>query len=180
MGVKGNPSVAELMCYFCNLSLDLRTWAPEPRNHQKEKTGAPLLCCQRKEGRPTFVDTVNSPEEILQGCKHTFCLKKRRGGGIIKESSFEWEEFKTFRGFIKSICDSSALMDEAQIFLFSKEKNADSALQNRSFFHRSNNRKLKKTSEFLGHTDVCPFEGYRWAVTQLILSVSYVKKCHPL
>lgn len=49
MGVKENPSIAELMCYFCNLSLDLQTRAPEPRNHQKEKkTGAALLCCQRK------------------------------------------------------------------------------------------------------------------------------------
>lgn len=67
MGVKENPSIPELMCYFCNLSLDLQTRAPQPRNHQteeeKKKTGAV---------RPTFVDTVNLPKEVLQRCEHIF------------------------------------------------------------------------------------------------------------
>ena len=45
---KENPSITELVCYFCNLSLDLQTQAGEPRNHQKGKTGTAPRCCHRK------------------------------------------------------------------------------------------------------------------------------------
>lgn len=68
MGVKGNPTEAELLCYFCNLSLDLQTGAAKPRNHQKgakekkrRRAGAAALS---EEGRPTSVGAGSSSEGL--------------------------------------------------------------------------------------------------------------------
>lgn len=93
MGVKGNPSIAELMCYFCNLSLDLQTRAPEPRNHQKEKTGAAVR------GKQTnFCGYSEFAWGDFTGMWAHFLVKIKTRSSIIKESSFWMEALKDSEG----------------------------------------------------------------------------------
>lgn len=90
MGVKGNPTIAELMCYFCNLSLDLQTSAPEPRNHQKGKTGAALLCCHKKADQLLWIQCVCLRRFYRD--VSTFSGKNKNRSTIIKESLFGWKK----------------------------------------------------------------------------------------
>lgn len=55
-----------------------------------------------EEGRPTFVDTVNLPEEILQGCDvRTFSGKNKNGEKYT--FGWRWKSIQIFCGFVKSI-----------------------------------------------------------------------------
>lgn len=91
MGARENPSIAELMCYFCNLSLDCANTSSRAKKSSKGKNWS-CSSVPSEESRPTLVDTVDLLEEAFYFYRDasTFCGKNKTRGGVIKGGLFGW------------------------------------------------------------------------------------------